>query len=170
MSPRYMATGRLVELRTLKLLVVEDNSGMREILKAVLWGLGARTVREARDYEAAMEALAFVRYDLIFLDCVMGRRPGVDIARQVRSTPHHPNQRSPMIMVSASADAQTICAARDAGIDEFVVKPMSIRTLAERITAVVYYRRRFVESDGYIGPERRRRADPNYARPERRGT
>lgn len=163
-----MTRGRLLQLRALKLLVVEDNFGMREILRAVLWGLGARNITEARDYDAAIEAVSFIRYDLILLDCLLGDRTGLEIARELRETPNHVNQRAPMIMVSASADLSSILAARDAGIDEFVVKPMSVRTLADRISAAVFYRRRFIESETYAGPDRRRRADPLYRGPERR--
>lgn len=108
------------------------------------------------------------RYDLIYLDCLLGKRAGVEIALELRSTPNHVNQRSPIVMVSASGDLSTILTARDAGVDEFVVKPMSVRTLAERTSAAVFQRRRFVETESYTGPERRRRADPLYPGRERR--
>jgi DNA-binding response OmpR family regulator len=58
--------------------------------------------------------------------------------------------------------------ARDAGVNEFVAKPVTARTLLDRIVATIYRPRAFVRTKDYFGPDRRRRADPDYAGPLRR--
>jgi two-component system, chemotaxis family, chemotaxis protein CheY len=60
--------------------------------------------------------------------------------------------------------------ARDAGVNEFLAKPLTARGVIERIHQVVENPRPFVRSDDYFGPDRRRRADPAYRGPKRRST
>jgi hypothetical protein len=59
-------------------------------------------------------------------------------------------------------------AARDAGVTEFLVKPLSAKALYERILSVVLHPRPFVRTKNYFGPDRRRNSNPGYAGPERR--
>jgi DNA-binding response OmpR family regulator len=58
--------------------------------------------------------------------------------------------------------------ARDAGVTEFVAKPLSARTLLNRLNAVIYQPRAFVRTQTYFGPDRRRRVDPMHQGPWRR--
>jgi DNA-binding response OmpR family regulator len=58
--------------------------------------------------------------------------------------------------------------ARDAGVTEFIAKPLSARTLLNRLNAVIYHPRAFVRTPSYFGPDRRRRADPAHKGPWRR--
>ena len=60
--------------------------------------------------------------------------------------------------------------ARDVGVNEFLSKPVTARGVLERIAQVVDNPRPFVRSAGYFGPDRRRRADPNYNGPRRRAS
>jgi hypothetical protein len=61
-----------------------------------------------------------------------------------------------------------VLAARDAGVTEFLVKPFTVTGLLRRIEALIFQARPFVRSPTYFGPDRRRRADPNYRGVERR--
>jgi DNA-binding response OmpR family regulator len=58
--------------------------------------------------------------------------------------------------------------ARDAGINEFLAKPVSVKAMLARLTAVIEYPRPFVRTANYFGPCRRRRNSEDYAGPERR--
>ncbi len=70
-------------------------------------------------------------------------------------------------MTTAYSEIQRVVEARDAGITEFVAKPLSAKTLMARITAIIEHPRPFIRSTRYFGPNRRRRTS-DYTGPERR--
>jgi DNA-binding response OmpR family regulator len=71
-------------------------------------------------------------------------------------------------MLTAHSDKPRVEAARDAGATEFCAKPVTATELLRKVGAVINHPRPFVRSDGYVGPDRRRRDDPDYEGPERR--
>ena len=68
------------------------------------------------------------------------------------------------------ASASVQIEARDAGVTEFIVKPITAKAVLDRLNAVIMKPRPFIKADGYIGPCRRRRDTPDYAGPYRRGS
>lgn len=74
----------------------------------------------------------------------------------------------PIIMVSGHAERRRVIMARDAGVNEFLVKPISPKALYDRLLAVVAFPRPFIRTKTYFGPDRRRSAGSNYSGPERR--
>jgi two-component system, chemotaxis family, chemotaxis protein CheY len=99
---------------------------------------------------------------------MLGSEEGVDFARWLRNDPASPAPYTPIILLTGHADRQRIMAARDAGVNEFCVKPVTPADLMKRIVWVVDRARPFVRSQTYFGPDRRRQDDPNYRGPERR--
>jgi DNA-binding response OmpR family regulator len=71
-------------------------------------------------------------------------------------------------MLTGHSEKRRVVAARDAGVTEFLVKPLSARALYERIVNVVVNPRPFVRTKTYFGPDRRRNLNPSYVGPERR--
>jgi DNA-binding response OmpR family regulator len=71
-------------------------------------------------------------------------------------------------MITGHSERARITEARDAGINEILIKPISATQLYQRIKSVIDMPRQFVESDGYFGPDRRRRRYPSYTGPDRR--
>lgn len=159
--------GRYLDLRSVRALIIDDNGPMLQILRTVLDAIGVRSISEARTAQEASTLLQAASFDLILLDQVLSGDRGWALAREIR-TSNGPNRERPIIMVSGDAHSQTILQARDAGVDEFVVKPVSVGTLAERIEAVLTRPREFVEARTYTGPDRRRRRRAQYQGPERR--
>jgi DNA-binding response OmpR family regulator len=74
----------------------------------------------------------------------------------------------PIIMLTGHSDKKRVMIARDAGITEFLTKPISAKSLYERILNVVLRPRPFVKTKTYFGPDRRRNVNPNYSGVERR--
>ena len=157
-----------MQLLSVRLLVVDDHQPMREILKSLLFGLGARKVEEARDAAQALEALRFGTYDLLLTDYDMAGGTGVDLTRALRTSEGNANRRIPIIMITGRAEGPVIMNARDAGVDEYLIKPLTTASLCQKIEAALTRRRPFIETKTYVGPDRRRRTIP-YAGPERRG-
>jgi CheY-like chemotaxis protein len=157
-----------MQLRDTRLLVVDDHQPMREILKSLLYGLGVRQVSEARDAAQAFEQLRHAPFDLLLTDYDMEGETGVELARKLRRAEGLANRRIPIIMVTGRAEGPVILAARDAGVDEYLVKPLTATSLCQKIEAVLRRRRPFIDTPAYAGPDRRRRA-ADYAGPDRRG-
>jgi len=154
-------------LRDARFLVVDDHQPMREILKSLLFGLGARQVHEAKDAAQAFELLRFGAFDCLLTDYDMAGGTGVDLAGKLRKTEKNPNRGIPIVMITGRAEGPVILAARDAGIDEYLIKPLTTAALAQKVDVALNRRRPFVETDAYVGPERRRRA-MEFPGPERR--
>jgi two-component system, chemotaxis family, chemotaxis protein CheY len=153
----------------LQVLIVDDNEHMRTILQAMLRSLGVQRLREASDGAEAFEILKEWAADLVIVDFRMAPVDGVTFARRVRS-PESPNRNLPIMMLTGHSEATRVAEARDAGVNEFIAKPLSPRILVQRLNSVVTQERPFIEAPDYYGPDRRRRADPEFKGPFRRQT
>lgn len=147
-----------MHLRDARLLVVDDHQPMREILKSLLFGLGARQVEEARDAAQAFEALRYSAFDILLTDYDMAGETGVQLAGKLRRADGNQNRRIPIVMVTGRAEGPVILAARDAGVDEYLIKPLTTVSLTQKLEAALNRRRAFIETPAYAGPDRRRRA------------
>lgn len=155
-------------LENLRILLVDDNQHMRAIVSAVLAGVGVRHLREARDGAEALAALRDWPADVAIVDFQMFPIDGVEFTRMVRNAPDSRNPYLPIVMMTGHSEMARVVEARDAGVTEFIVKPVTAKSLLERLQAVIYRPRPFVRSATYFGPDRRRRDDPGFDGPWRR--
>ena len=160
-----MATG----LAALRLLIIDDNDQMRMILGAVLGGAGVQNLHYAPDGQAGLHSLVRCKPDVVFVDYEMPVLDGLGFLREARRLPSE-ERFTPVIMLTGHSDLLRLNAARDLGVNEFLAKPVTARTILQRLGAVIYRPRPFVVSRDYIGPDRRRRAIPGYDGPQRRST
>jgi len=142
-------------LGALRVLLVDDNQHMRAIVSTILKGVGIREVREARDGAEGLQALREWPADIAIVDFRMDPIDGVEFTRMVRNSSDSKNPYLPIIMMTGFADRPRVCEARDAGVTELVVKPVTARSVIDRITAVVFHPRPFVRTEDYFGPRRR---------------
>ena len=157
-------------LESLQVLLVDDNQHMRAIVVAILKGVGIKRVREVGDGAEALHALRDFAADLAIVDFNMSPLDGVEFTRLVRNANDSPNPYLPIIMMTGHAERSRVYDARDAGVTEFVVKPVTAKSVLSRIQAVIFKPRPFVRTDSYFGPCRRRVQDARYAGPYRRAT
>ena len=157
-----------IDFNRLRFLVIDDNAHMRRILRTLLHGYGAREVYEAEDGAAGLEAFTHYMPDIIIADWVMPIFDGLELAQMIRQPGANANPYVPIIMLTGHSEKKQIVNARDAGITEFLAKPISAKSLYERILNVVANPRPFIKSKNYFGPDRRRNVNPNYVGPERR--
>jgi two-component system chemotaxis response regulator CheY len=152
----------------LKVLVVDDNQHMRDLIAAILQGLGTKTVYKIATAEDAWKALSNAPCDLIFLDWVMDGMSGLELTQKIRTAPDTPNAFTPIVMLTGHTSAERVRTARDAGVNEFLAKPVSAKAIISRLISVIDHPRAFVRTKSYFGPCRRRRRDPEYDGPKRR--
>lgn len=158
-----MATG----LAALRLLIIDDNEQMRTIIGAVLGGAGVRDLHYAPDGRKGLESLVRVKPDVVFVDYEMPVLNGLGFLREARRLPGD-ERFTPVIMLTGHSDLLRLNAARDLGVNEFLAKPVTAKTILQRLGAVIFHPRPFVVSPNYLGPDRRRRVIPDYAGPRRR--
>ncbi len=156
------------DLTELSFLVVDDNTHMLSIIKTLLKGFGIRRIHEATDAADAFEEIRATHVDVIILDYALDTLDGIEFAQLVRTAKDSPNPYLPIIMLTAHSERHRVEEARDAGITEFLCKPICATDLYKRIIEVVEHPRSFVKMGSYFGPDRRRRSDDNYRGAEKR--
>lgn len=161
-----MAPPRL--LSRLSFLVAEDNTHTRMLMRQVLLMLGVRDIRESSDGKEALARIASRPPDVLLTDWHMEPMSGLDMVRALRVGADSPDRFLPVIMVTAYAERGRVLAARDAGVNEYLIKPFSARALYTRIQAVIFRPRPFVRTKSFFGPDRRRQDDILYTGAERR--
>ncbi|WP_298162986.1 response regulator [Brevundimonas sp.] len=158
-------------LQTLNILLVDDNQHMRAITSAILQSAGIRKIREVSDGAMALDVMRDHEIDLAIVDFNMFPLDGVEFTRLVRNSPDSANPYLPIIMMTGHSEKHRVVEARDAGVTEFVVKPITAKAVFDRIQAVILRPRPFVKTDGYFGPDRRRTSAANhYQGPRRRAS
>jgi two-component system chemotaxis response regulator CheY len=155
-------------LETLRVLVVEDNPHMRTLLRSLLNSAGIYQIQEAKDGAAGLEILHARKCDLILCDLAMAPMDGLAFTRDVRRSKESANPFAPIIMISGYTERHRVEEARDAGVTEFLVKPITAQSLFNRIAEIMERPRAFVRCAGYFGPDRRRKTNEAYSGPWRR--
>ncbi len=157
-----------VDFTKLRFLIIDDNTYMRKVLKALLHGFGAREVLEADDGAAGLEIFMTYSPDIVIVDWEMPILDGLEVTRMIRQPTTSVNPFAPVIMITGHSEKRRVVMAREAGVTEFLVKPISSKGLYDRILTVVAFPRPFIRTKTFFGPDRRRGAANNYTGPERR--
>ena len=125
-------------------------------------------MHEAEDGAAGLEAFTSSAPYVVITDWAMPIFDGLELTQMIRQPGANANPFVPIIMLTGHSEKKRVMAARDAGITEFLAKPLSAKALYERIANIVLNPRPFVRTKGYFGPDRRRNGNPAYSGPERR--
>ncbi len=141
----------------LNVLVLDDNRNMRALIEAILLSLGVQNIHETHDVKQAFCDLQYFHADIVITDWHMEPLNGLDFVRMVRSGEESPNRYVPIIMLTGHTELHRVCEARDAGVNEFLGKPVSAKALYSRLASIIEHPRMFVHTKTYFGPCRRRR-------------
>ena len=141
----------------LNILVVDDAQAMISMIGDLVRCFGFVDIKSASEGQQAFDIVQRNRVDIIICDYLMNGLDGIGLAKQVRTDPTNPKPDIPIIMMTGQADRATIFGARDAGVNEFIVKPFSSIDLYKKLVAVVDNPRTFISVDDFAGPDRRRR-------------
>ena len=157
-------------LEGLRILIVDDNAHIRQLLRTILHAVGIHSIDAVEDGVAGFESFCRLEYDIVFTDFEMEPISGLDLVDMIRTSRKSPNPYVPVIMISSYFDEERVQRARDRGATEFLAKPFTVDVLMARLQSVIVEPRPFVKTDSYFGPDRRRKQDPRYSGPERRKT
>ncbi len=157
-------------LQKVKIMVVDDRSFARSLLRRILGVLGCRRITEAQSVEVAWNAILLNPPDLVIVDWEMEKSDGLELVRRIRHEDNSPERYMPIIMLTAHSDPSRIIEARDAGVNEFIIKPLSPEILFTRLDAVIEHPRPFVRTGDFFGPDRRRNKKPFKGEDRRKQT
>ena len=156
-------------LSNLRFLVVDDHAQIRSLVRTILFALGGRNILDASDGGEGLKAAAESEPDIVITDWAMEPMSGVEMVKTMRRSNNDKLKYMPIIMLTAFSERGRIVSARDAGINEYLLKPVSPRSLYSRVRAIIEQPRRFVRTKSYFGPDRRRGAE-TFNGPDKRGT
>jgi len=118
----------------IKILVVDDFSTMRRIVKNILKQIGYTEVDEAEDGNGALAKLRQDKYDLIVSDWNMPNMTGLDLLKAIRAD--GALNGIPVLMVTAEAKKENVVEAIKAGVNNYIVKPFTAEVLREKIEKI----------------------------------
>ena len=156
-------------LGAFNILVIDDNAQMRSIMGTGLAASGVRNLYYAQDGRDGLSSLSTYTIDVVYVDLEMPVMNGLAFLQAARRMPS-PKNMTPIIMLTGHCDTPSVLRARDTGVNEFLGKPVTARSILARLEAVIFRPRSFVLAPRYTGPDRRRRSQPNYAGPKRRSS
>jgi two-component system chemotaxis response regulator CheY len=120
--------------KNMKILIVDDYSTMRRIVKNLLADLGFTNTAEADDGRSALPMLQSGDFDFLITDWNMPGMTGIDLLKAVRSDPRL--AKLPGLMVTAEAQRDQIIEAAQAGVNGYIIKPFTAVTLKEKIDKI----------------------------------
>jgi two-component system chemotaxis response regulator CheY len=120
--------------KDMRVLVVDDFSTMRRIIKNILRQLGFTNIIEADDGSTAWETLNKDKIDFVISDWNMPKMPGIELLRKVRGSEEFASM--PFLMVTAEAQQENIIEAVQAKVSNYIVKPFTAETLGQKIDKI----------------------------------
>lgn len=117
----------------MKILLVDDSRTIRNLQKNILTKLGYTDVCEAGDGLEALNQIAQCRPDLVLVDWNMPNMDGITLVRKIRET----DKSTPLVMCTTEAEKGRVVEAIKAGVNNYVIKPFTAETLAQKINATL---------------------------------
>jgi YesN/AraC family two-component response regulator len=139
-----------------KVLVVDDEHYMRKVVRTLLMSIGVRTVYEAADAVSGLDLIRTMSPHIVIVDWEMPGLDGRGFVRMVSSPETFPYPDIPIIMLTGHSERSRVIEAMQSGVHEFLLKPVSSKALADRLTAVLNNPRKLVRKGDYYGPEPRK--------------
>ena len=157
-----MATKQVEKaMEGLVVLIADSNAYTRRLTRMMLTNLGTKSIYESGDGVAALDAIRTINPDVMILDWDMAILDGREVMSIVRSPGIFPKPNLPIIMLSDRALRSRVTVAIRLGVHEFLVKPISPKTLQQRLLSIMLNPRPMVRAGKYYIPMPRRRVDLN---------
>lgn len=145
-----------VKLLNIRVLVVDSDRFMLRILGSILAAFEVGKVAHANSFDEAREALNSLDYDCVFTDWVYDASCYCSLTQYIRQSPSCNTPNIPIVLCTAHTHLDQVRAARDDGVSEMIMKPISPAEVLEKLVAAVFHRRDFITAENYAGPDRRR--------------
>ncbi len=118
----------------IKILVVDDMSTMRRIIRTILNQLGYSNIEEAENGKQALAKLKSEKFDFVITDWNMPEMDGLTLVKEIRNDPEL--KHLPVLMVTAEAKKENVIEALKAGVNNYIVKPFTPEVLKEKMEKI----------------------------------
>ncbi|MEL0114540.1 MAG: response regulator [Rickettsiales bacterium] len=118
--------------------------------------LGFEQIKEFAEAEAALREIEHFGPDIVLTDWHMEPMDGIELVKRIRNEGAEEVRYVPIVMLTGHSEADRVCAARNAGANEFLAKPVSANSIHSPILRIIENPRPFIKSEDYFGPDRRR--------------
>ncbi|MBX9774164.1 MAG: response regulator [Xanthobacteraceae bacterium] len=142
-------------IENLGILVVDESLYMRKLTRMMLMNIGAKTIFEASDGVAALDAIRSANPDVAFIDWDLPVLSGSQVIKIVRSPDVFPKPHLPIVMLTAHANRANVAEAMRLGVHEFLLKPTSPQALRDRLLSIIVKPRPMVQVGKLYVPEPR---------------
>lgn len=144
------------QVATIKVLIVDDETYMRKVVATLLESIGVQTIYEAEDGSAGLDLIRRKNPSVVILDWQMPGLDGPGFMRIVRSPNSFPYPDVPIIMLTGHGERSRVVEALKVGVNEFLVKPVSSKSLHDRLVEVISRPRPMMWNGDYYGPAPRK--------------
>ncbi len=127
---------RSINWDSITCLIVDDDKFSRTFIKTALYQIGIKNTKEANNSQEALELLNDFKIDVILLDQQMPEKSGLEFAKELKSGMFG-SKNVPIIMITVDTKEQTVLTAKNLGIQEYLVKPISPQALKKRICSAI---------------------------------
>lgn len=121
--------------KNMPILIVDDYKTMLRIIRNLLKQLGFTNVDEAMDGGEALTKMKTTDFDLVISDWNMEPMTGLQLLKEVRADDSL--KKTPFIMITAESKTENVVAAKEAGVNNYIVKPFNAATLRTKLTSVI---------------------------------
>ncbi len=121
--------------KSMNVLVVDDYKTMVRIVRGLLEQLGFKNIDDAADGVSALQKIQENNYGLILSDWNMTPMTGYELLKAVRADPR--TKTTPFVMITAEAKTENVVAARQAGVNNYIIKPFTLAVLKQKLTTVL---------------------------------
>ncbi len=147
-----MSSSRLSKYR---IAIVDQDRELGDVLSQMLQNIGFSVPYVTRSGREAFQTINHDVYDFLITEWNIEQLNGIDLIKRIRQDKASMCPTLPIIMLTGRAEKSDVITARDAGVNEYVIKPFSAKAVYNRIERIVEKPRNFVVADRFIGPDRR---------------
>lgn len=161
---------RSLNLRRISFLVADSGDSYRAIVRSILFGFGAGQVEEAESVATAEVMLRTKALDFLVVSYDLSGGGGISLLKTIRADKEHPRRSIPIVVSMSAARRMDVASARDAGANFIIAKPISPKSLFDRLSWIAHHPRPYWDSESYYGPDRRFRPPSGSGGPRRRAS
>jgi len=154
--------------KDISVLIIDDDKTMKVILANIFKAMKVKECFTAQDGEQGLQLFKTHKPDIVVTDWSMNNVDGIELTKAIRAHNRTTKQTTPILLMSGHTSMELVKKALDAGVTEFLSKPFSVNDLSTRVGYIFSKPRDAIDTQGYYGPDRRRRNVQDFDGPDKR--
>lgn len=155
-------------LQRYKILIADADDKLSHVLKSLLESMGFSDITITRSGEKALALLKSQPFDFLITEWDLEHMGGLELMNRIRRGREVSDPSLPVLMLTGRAELTDVITARNYGMNEYVLKPFSAKTVFSRLERLIDHPRNFIVSQSFVGPDRRFKGVPPEGVQDRR--